>query len=195
MRKKRKIKPFEKLCFHDDFMFGCVMRDKDICARALECMLGIKIKRIAFVEPQKSIIPLYTSRSIRLDVYVEGCSTVYDVEIQNRNTHDLGRRTRYYQSMMDTDTLSRGKSCKDLKDSIIIFLCRFDPFKKGIPCYTLKKACVQDASVETDDGATVHIFNCKAYAKAEDENLKVFLKYVQTDKAKGIKLGRSEGES
>ncbi len=49
--------------------------------------------------------------------------------------------------------------------------------------------------METDDGATVHIFNCKAYAKAEDENLKVFLKYVQTDKAEGIKLGRSEGET
>ena len=113
-------------------MFGIVMQDKEICTRALECMLGMKIDRIRLVEPQKSVIPLYTSRSIRLDVYVQDSKTVYDVEIQNRNTDDMGRRTRYYQSMMDADSLLKGKSCKQLKDSIIIFLCRFDPFKKQI---------------------------------------------------------------
>ena len=181
--KKRKIKPFEKLCFHDDFMFGIVMQDKDICTRALECMLGMKIKRIRLVEPQKSVIPLYTSRSIRLDVYVQDSKTVCDVEIQNRNTHDMGRRTRYYQSMMDADSLLKGKSCKQLKDSIIIFLCRFDPFKKQIPCYTVKRVCTQNADVDIDDGATVQIFNCKAFTKIKDENLRAFLKYVQTSKA------------
>ena len=87
------------------------MQDKDICTRALECMLGMKIKRIKLVEPQKSVIPLYTSRSIRLDVYVQDSKTVYDVEIQNRNMDDMGRRTRYYQSMMDADSLLKGNSC------------------------------------------------------------------------------------
>ena len=33
-----KIKPFEKLTFHDDFMFGIVMQDKEICQEALECL-------------------------------------------------------------------------------------------------------------------------------------------------------------
>ena len=95
----------------------------------------------------------------------------------------FSRRTRYYQSMMDADSLLKGKSCKQLKDSIIIFLCRFDPFKKQIPCYTVKRMCSQDTSVDIADGATVQIFNCRAYSKVKDENLRAFLKYVQTSKA------------
>ena len=38
-----KIKPFEDLTFHDDFMFGLVMQDKEICREALECLLGKSI--------------------------------------------------------------------------------------------------------------------------------------------------------
>ena len=44
------IKPFEELCFYDDFMFGVIMQDKDICREALECMLGFKIDRIEYSE-------------------------------------------------------------------------------------------------------------------------------------------------
>ncbi len=95
----RKIKPFEDLTFHDDFMFGLVMQDKEICREALECLLGIKIDRLEYIEPQKTIVPVYTSHGIRLDVYVNDGNKVYD----------------------------------ELRESIIIFLCRFDPFKKGIP--------------------------------------------------------------
>ncbi len=50
----KNIKPFEKLTFHDDFMFGLVMQDKEICRKVLECLMGIKIKKISFPEPQKA---------------------------------------------------------------------------------------------------------------------------------------------
>ena len=45
-----KIKPFEKLTFHDDFMFGLVMQDKEICREALECLLGKSIQKIEYTE-------------------------------------------------------------------------------------------------------------------------------------------------
>ena len=48
------IKPFEELEFYDDFMFGLVMQDKELCRKVLECLLGIKIKEINFPEPQKA---------------------------------------------------------------------------------------------------------------------------------------------
>ena len=178
-----RIKPFEELTFHDDFMFGVVMQDKAICREALECMLGIKIDRIEYAEPQYSADPFYTSHGIRLDVYVQDGSRIYDVEIQNRDFQDLGRRTRYYQGMMDTDSLLKGEPYSKLKDSIIIFLCRFDPFKKGIPWYTVKRTCLQDSAVQVDDGALVHVFNCQAFAQVENPSLRAFLKYVQTGTA------------
>ena len=176
----QRIKPFEELTFHDDFMFGVVMQDKAICREALECMLGIKIGRIEYAEPQYSADPFYTAHGIRLDVYVQDGSRIYDVEIQNRDFQDLGRRTRYYQGMMDTDSLLRGEPYSKLKDSIIIFLCRFDPFKKGIPCYTVKRTCLQDSAVKINDGALVQVFNCEAFGQVKNPKLRAFLKYIQT---------------
>ncbi|MBO7486565.1 MAG: Rpn family recombination-promoting nuclease/putative transposase [Spirochaetaceae bacterium] len=177
------IKPFEELTYHDDFMFGIVMQDKEICRESLECILDFKIDHIEYAEHQKTIEPLYTSHGIRLDVYVQDGSRVYDVEIQNTDEQDLGRRTRYYQSMIDMDSLLRGQDYSELKESIIIFLCRFDPFKKQIPCYTIKRLCEQDKSVKVNDAATVQIFNCTAYDKMKNEKLRSFLKFVQTDRA------------
>ena len=37
--------------------------------------------------------------------------------------------------------------------------------------------------MNVDDAATVHIFNCTAYNKVKNENLRSFLKFVQTNKA------------
>ena len=54
-----KIKPFEDLTFHDDFMFGLVMQDKEICNEALECLLGIKIDRMEYSGRRKQSF-LYT---------------------------------------------------------------------------------------------------------------------------------------
>ncbi|MBQ2314478.1 MAG: Rpn family recombination-promoting nuclease/putative transposase, partial [Treponema sp.] len=124
--------------------------------------------------------PFYTSHGIRLDVYVQDESRIYDVEIQNRDFQDLGRRTRYYQGMMDTDSLLKGEPYSKLKDSIIIFLCRFDPFKKGIPCYTVKRTCLQDSAVKINDGALVQVFNCQAFGQVKNPKLRAFLKYIQT---------------
>ncbi len=177
------IKPFEELCFYDDFMFGVVMQDKELCKEALECMLGFEIDHIEYSEPQRAVAPLYTAHAIRLDVYVKDSNRIYDVEIQNKDEHDIGRRTRYYQGMMDVDSLLKGEDYSELKESIVIFLCRFDPFKKGIPCYTVRRTCKQDASVFVDDAAIVQIFNCTAYDKIENESLRKFLKFVQTNKA------------
>ena len=177
------IKPFEELTFHDDFMFGLIMQDIGICKEALECLLDIKIDRLEYSEPQKTIVPLYTAHGIRLDVYVNDGKKVYDVEIQNRDEKDLGKRTRYYQGVMDTEALLKGEDYDELRESIIIFLCRFDPFKKGIPCYTVKRTCIEDRDVFIDDGAIVKIFNCTAYEKVVNESLQAFLKYVQNNRA------------
>ncbi|MBO7454703.1 MAG: Rpn family recombination-promoting nuclease/putative transposase [Alphaproteobacteria bacterium] len=177
------IKPFEELTYHDDFMFGVVMKDREICRESLECMLGFDIDHIEYAESQKTIEPLYTSHGIRLDVYVQDGNRVYDVEIQNIDEQDLGKRTRYYQSMIDMDSLLKGQDYSELKESIVIFLCRFDPFKKQIPCYTVKRLCEQDTSINVNDAATVQIFNCTSYNKMKNENLRSFLKFVQTNKA------------
>ena len=177
------MKPFEKLTFHDDFMFGIIMQDKKICKEALECLLGIKIDHLEYSEPQKIIAPLYTAHGIRLDVYVNDGKKVYDVEIQNRDEKDLGKRTRYYQGLMDCEALLKGQNYDELRESIIIFLCRFDPFKKAIPCYTVQRKCIEKSDIVINDGASVKVFNCTAYDSVKNASLRAFLKFVQNDSA------------
>src|SRR5699024_4183611 len=59
----------------------------------------------------------------------------YDIEMQVENTGDLGRRTRYYQSQIDNETLMKGQTFHKLKESFVIFLCAFDPFSYGLRRY------------------------------------------------------------
>ena len=93
---------------------------------------------------------------------------------------------------MDVDCLLRGEEYTKLKRSIIIFLCRFDPYKKGIRCYTIRRKCEQDEAVEIEDDAVVHVFNCRAYAREKNPELRAFLKYVMKNKAESDLTRRIE---
>ena len=78
------FKPVEELTFTDDFMFGEVMKNEKICIGVLERLLNIKIDHIEYPELQKSLKPFYTSKGVRLDVYVKDSDRVFDVELQNK---------------------------------------------------------------------------------------------------------------
>ena len=44
------MKPIEELTFTDDYMFGYVMRNPEICKELLERLLKIKIERLEYPE-------------------------------------------------------------------------------------------------------------------------------------------------
>ena len=127
------MKPIEELTFTDDYMFGYVMRNEEICKGLLERLLKIKIERLEYPELQKSITPHYENKGVRLDVYVQDSNRVFDVEVQNILDDDLPTRTRYYQSMMDIDLLLKGKNYSELKESYVIFVCKDDFFGENLP--------------------------------------------------------------
>ena len=151
-----KIKPWEELTITDDYMFKLVMRHKRFCKRLIERILNIKIREINYLEEEKSFKFKYDSKGIRLDVYVEGDDTIYDIEMQVRDYGDqeLASRSRYYQSMIDMDSLARGALYKELRSSIIIFLCPFPLFHKDRHIYTFRNLCCEDTTLELNDGAT-----------------------------------------
>ena len=63
-------KPVDELTFTDDGMFQAVMHDPEICAEVVERLLHIKVNRIDYPELEKTIAPYYSSKGIRLDVYL-----------------------------------------------------------------------------------------------------------------------------
>ena len=100
----------------------------------------------------------------------------------------LGKRTRYYQSMIDIDSLMKGEEYEKLKESYILFICKNDPFKDdeenhfGLPCYTFRNVCAENAAVNLDDKTIKVIYNASAYEKEEDSLIKDFLHYIYTGK-------------
>ena len=174
------FKYIDELTFTDDYMFGAVMRNPEICKSILETLLNIQIEKLEYPELQKSISTYYESKGVRLDVYVKDSDKVFDIEVQNDSAISLPKRMRYYQSMVDIDSLLKGQDYSELKESFIIFICNFDPFHKDLPCYTFKNLCIQDKNLELCDETTKIIFNSSAYNKEKNVDIRKFLKYINT---------------
>ena len=113
------------------------MRDPEICKGVIERLLQVKIDHIEYPELQKTISPFYTKKGVRLDLYVADSNRVFDVECQSYKVENIGKRTRYYQSMLDCDSLMKAADYSKLKESFVIFICVDDSFGKGLPVYTL----------------------------------------------------------
>ena len=171
-------KPIEELTFTDDFLFGRVMQNPEICKGLLERLLEIKIDKIEYPVLQKVISPHYQSKGIRLDVFVEDYSRVFDIEIQNILDDNLPKRTRYYQSMMDVDLLLKGNNYTELKESFVIFVCKDDFFGLNLPCYTFSNICKEKTDLQLGDMAHKIIFNASAFKNEKNLEKKSILEYI-----------------
>ena len=101
---------WEELTISNDFLFGKVMQDAELCKELLQRILpDLNIDRIVYPELQKTISLDLDAKSIRLDVYVkDGRGTIYDIEMQVIDTKELPKRTRYYQSIIDLQLIDKG---------------------------------------------------------------------------------------
>ena len=128
-------KKWEDLTISNDYIFAKVMSDKEICKEVLSVLLNIKVGDVQYIEEQKSINLDYSKKSIRLDVYTQDNKNVYNVEMQTSDTKELAKRSRYYQSVIDLNSIEKGEYYKNLKNSYVIFICTFDLFGKNLPKY------------------------------------------------------------
>ena len=176
-----RMKSWEELTICDDYMFKLIMSRKRICRKVLERILHIEISDIHYLEAEKPMKPSYRSKGVRLDVYVrDDTHTVYNIEMQVRQPEGdgLAKRTRYYQSMIDADLLAAGADYDELNQTIIIFICPFDPFGKDRFIYTFENLCREDTSLLLRDGAQKIFLNTKGTAGDVSNALKAFLSYV-----------------
>ncbi len=149
--------------------------------------MGVRVKQVEYPELEKAIAPYYTSKGVRLDVYLKDEDRAIDVELQSYPQKALGKRMRYYQSMVDCDSLMKGQAYTKLKESYILFICKFDPFhdeKKtgyGLPRYTFKNICAENNSVNLDDKCVKVVYNASAYESVEDPKVRALLRFIQTN--------------
>ncbi len=181
MENRTELTPvWETLGIANDFMFGKIMQDAELCKELLQRILpDLEIDHIEYPEAQKGIRPDVDAKSVRLDVYVrDGKGTVYDIEMQVADTKELPKRSRYYQSMIDLQMIDKGQHYKELKPSYIIFICPFDLFGKGRHLYTFENICKEDTSVSLKDEAVRIFLNADSSQDDVSQELKAFLDYV-----------------
>ena len=182
-----RTKTVDELTFTDNGMFQEVLRDPEICAELVERLLHVRVKHIEYPKLEKTIAPYYTTKGVRLDVYLKDEDKIIDVEIQSYPQEALGKRTRYYQSMIDIDALMKGQDYSELKDSYILFICKYDPFRDvndnhfGLPCYTFSNVCNENPQVNLNDKSVKVIYNASAYKAEKDERIRNFLHFIHTN--------------
>lgn len=171
---------WEELSISNDFLFGKVMQDAELCKELLQRILpDLDIDHVEYPELQKSIKEDYEAKGIRLDVYVnDGKGTVYDIEMQAVTSKYLPRRSRYYQSMIDLQLVDKGQDYDTLNNSYIIFICLSDLFGKGRYLYTFENVCKEDSEVMLNDGTKKVFLNADGKNGAVSGELKAFLDYV-----------------
>ena len=76
-----------------------------------------------------------------------------------RKTRNLPKRSRYYQGMIDLNSIRPGEDYNRLTESFVIFICPFDAFGRGLHRYSFEYLCMQDSRIGLGDGAK-KVFLC-----------------------------------
>lgn len=175
-------KTLSELTIKDNFVFGAVMCEEANCRRFLEMVLDFPIERVE-VNKERSIIYHPEYKGVRLDVYAKDEKrTHYNVEMQAIKEPALGKRARYYHSHIDMELLLGGDEYSKLPNTYVIFICDFDPFRRGKYCYTFENLCIEDTELSIQDGAKSIFLNTRGKNKDEvPTEMVAFLDFVKAD--------------
>lgn len=176
------MKRFQELNLCDDFLFKEVMWDEKLVIGFLEMVLNLrgKIKGVKYIEEEKMLRHRYLDKSVRLDIYVlDTEENVYNIEIQTSYFKNLPKRSRKYQSKLDSRALKPGEDYDNLKKQYIIFVCTGDPFGEGLYKYTFSNRCHELPSLELGDETTKIFLNTKGKKGEVSRELKAFLSFVE----------------
>ena len=97
------------------------------------------------------------------------------MQIEKKDSFAL--RTRAYHSNMDAKYIKEGTEYKDLKESIVIFICKQDYFDKHLPRYTFHTYCKETKELKLEDKRTTIFLNPKS--ETNDKDLKAFLRFIE----------------
>lgn len=179
--------------FTNDLMFALVMRDPDICRGIAELLLpDEEIGEVIIATPDNPLFDENSDfevmvqasldfgkdmRGVRFDAYIKSKDIWIDIEMQTTNEKNLERRSRYYQTMMDSDCLEKGGKFNDKKNTYVVFICTFDYFGLDEPKYVVE-SYIPKNNLHFDDGKSKMILNTKCSPDKVPEKLRAFYKYI-----------------
>lgn len=172
----------------DKFLFDETMEDREAYQAVISILLENETTLLTKPQTEKELRVSPQLRQIRLDVVsMDKEKKLYYTEMQKKNTGNLIKRSRYYQSQLDVSLLEPGSTDFNLlNDSCFILIAPFDLFGKGLYRYTFEGICRECPDLKINDGA-VRIFINTSGGNRKDfsQEFLDFMKYITetTDKA------------
>lgn len=176
------MKPLSKLNLLDRFLFDEVMEDPQTAKDILEIILEKEIPLLDRNETEKEFRKSPQLRAVRIDVFsMDADKVVYNAEMQQKNTGNLPRRSRYYQGHIDVSLLEPGiVDFNSLNDAYIIMIAPFDLWGFGRYRYTFRMKCEEEMALNLGDGATRIFLNTRgSNPEGVSQELIDFLHYVE----------------
>lgn len=156
--RERMLKDLEQLTLLSDVFMSVVLSDLGACQHVVRILTGDHEIRLKSVRTQY-VISKAVTRGARLDVLAEEQkSTLYHLEIENTDTMDHPRRTRFYGALTDSELLRKGAGYSALPDRRIFYISRTDIWKNGYTVYEEEKRFRQTGLLH-EDGAHVTYVN------------------------------------
>ncbi len=147
-----------QLNLSDFALFLSVMKVKEAYADVLSIIMDESELRLKEVKVEQVVLNKSGKRAIRLDAWaLDWENRQFNMEMQNDTSgDDVRKRSRFYQSMIDTPVLKAGKETryKNLPSTVIIFIMRDDIFGKDLALYTFGERCEEVPDLPLEDGTT-----------------------------------------
>ena len=131
--------------FDDEFMSAAFSDDIETTQFLIRILLNRNDLTVTKSMSQVQKSNLF-GKSVKLDIVAEDIfKTEYNIEIQRADSGAGARRIRYHQALLDSHTVQKGGTFKDLPNLYIIFILEHDIFEKGLPIYRVSKTLnIQD---------------------------------------------------
>lgn len=180
-------KSLEDLNMIDSFLFEgtteSVENAKFIAKVIIKRVTGLTVENLT-VETEKQLKGIsLNKRGIRMDVFAtekenERAVRLYDIEPNKYEEPDIPKRSRYYQSLIDSKLISPNTPFHILPDSISIWILPYDPFGDDRMVYTVKNYVAENTHIKYNDGVTKLFLYTKG-TKGGSKELKDLLTFME----------------
>lgn len=162
MSEKRIQRFIEEACLMDDLMFELFFREDpkyiEIVIREIFKQLNLPFVKIVSVETQFNLKTI-GGCDPRLDLLAEDEEgRRINIEVQRALRPDHPMRGRYYSAVLDTNSLPKGATYKDLLQNYVIFIMAKDFRERGKPAYLVQRVYM-DTKELYNDGSTIIYLN------------------------------------
>lgn len=186
VRRKEVLPKSYQINLSDFALFLSVMKVKEAYEDVLSIILDETDLQLKEVKVEQVILNKSGKRAIRLDAWASDVrDRQFDMEMQNdTDGDDVRKRSRFYQSMIDTPVLKSGKQTryKNLPSTVIIFITQEDIFGRDLARYTFGERCEEVPDLALEDGTCKIFLNMTSKnGRPELVSLLQYMKYTTLD--------------